>query len=75
MVTFGRWIADERKSRGWSIAELSKQSGIPQSTLKDWENGAVKTFYIDQRIVNLAKAFSIKLCEIPFDYIETSNIQ
>lgn len=73
MVSFGQWITEQRENNGWSISELSDLSGIPQSTLINWEKGTVKTFFIDQRIVNLAKVFSVKLCEIPFDSIEISK--
>lgn len=66
---FGEWIKIQRKKNGWSQAELSKITRIPQTTLSGWELGRVKNFNVDERLALLARAFSLRMCELPFELL------
>lgn len=35
----GKWLLEERKKRGVSRAELSRWSGVAESTIENWETG------------------------------------
>lgn len=64
---FGQWIKEKRIEKGWTQADLAKVSGIPQTTISGWESGKVTNFIVDERLYRLAKAFSVRICDIPFD--------
>lgn len=39
MHRFGQWLARERESRGWSLAELGSYLGVDKSLVSRWESG------------------------------------
>lgn len=56
-VTVGKNIAYQRKKRGWTTHELSRQSGLAQSGIWKAETGQ-KSMSLDT-IILLAEAFGI----------------
>ncbi|NCU19071.1 helix-turn-helix domain-containing protein [Pallidibacillus pasinlerensis] len=70
--TFGEWIKTERKKRGWSQAYLSQLTTIPQTTLSWWETNKITNFGADERLVLLARAFSLRICELPFELLDNN---
>lgn len=71
--TFGEWLKEMRRKNNWTQMDLAKISNIPQTTISGWETGKVTNFRIDERIARLAKAFSLRLCELPFDLIHLQD--
>lgn len=55
-----------RSEREWTQAELSSRSGVPQTTISGWERGAI-VYPSLKHLDNIAKAFSIKICNIPLE--------
>lgn len=59
-MTFGQKMRNKRKSKGISQQFLSKEIGIPQTTISDWEN--------DKSLPNVIDAYKIANaleCSIP----------
>ncbi|WP_343063345.1 helix-turn-helix transcriptional regulator [Halobacillus locisalis] len=61
---FGEWNKEMRKARGWSQREMSKLSGIPQTTISGWENGSELS---TKWLVHLCRVFDIRMEELPFE--------
>ena len=59
---YGAWLHHLRTEKGLSQDELSKSTGVPQSTLAYWE----KTGQLTGRdtIIKLAKAFGVTVEEL-----------
>ena len=54
-------IRELRRARGWSLAVLSKRSGIATSTLSKIENNSLSLTY--DRLCSIAQAFGLTLSE------------
>lgn len=53
---------------GKTLYELSKNSGIPLSTLKDISSGRSKNPGINN-LIHIASAFDMEVCELLEDYV------
>lgn len=69
-TTFGDWLKERRLANGWTQKELAEKANVPQTTISYWETGKTKLFLFDERIVQIANAFNLRLCELPFDLLE-----
>lgn len=66
----GSRVRDARKLKRWSLAQLSAESGIPQSTLSKFENGTL-SLPID-RVFRLGDALGVAVTEM-FDTNAANN--
>jgi len=49
-----------REKAGYSVEQLAEISGVPRTTIYNWESGTYKAV-IDGSLLNLAKALEIKV--------------
>jgi|SRR5690554_1618560 len=70
-TTFGNWLKEKRLANGWTQKELAEKSNVPQTTISYWETGKTKLFLFDERIVQIANVFNLRLCEFPFELLES----
>ena len=54
---FGERLKELRTEEGYSLSDLSKKVGIPQSSLSRWENG--KADIVSFNLIKLAKYFKV----------------
>jgi len=54
---FGKRIKELRIDRGWSLMDLSKESGISDASLCRWENGQADIK--SEQIIILTKIFNV----------------
>lgn len=71
--TFGQWVKQQRQERGWTQSQLASVCRIPQTTISGWETGKVTNICLDERLLRLAKTFSMRICELPLDLITLEN--
>lgn len=64
-MDFGKWIFEERQKQSVSRYALSKRSGVPESTIANWE-----VYGIVPTIPNLTKALQILGYELKIEKIE-----
>ncbi|NFO89178.1 helix-turn-helix transcriptional regulator [Clostridium botulinum] len=66
-----RMLMRIRKAKNWSYKKLSKKSGVPESTISDYEKGKIKK--LNSIALNkLANALQTTTKEIQKDYYEIS---
>lgn len=51
-MSFSKVVKQARERKQWSIYRLSKASGVPWSTLKDYENGMTPTIEKADKILS-----------------------
>jgi len=68
----GRYLRDLRLSRGWTLVELARRSGISDSFLSSIEHG--KKVISIRTLCKLGRAFGVSPCEIlkKSGYVELS---
>ena len=59
---FGEWIKQKRSENDWTQMQLSQITGIPQTTISNWER--YKTNPSLKHLPCLAKTFSVDFSEI-----------
>jgi transcriptional regulator with XRE-family HTH domain len=62
----GSTIRFFRQGKGWSLADLSEQSGVPKAYISDLENGAAGKPNI-QYVFNVAEALDVTLDDLVRD--------
>lgn len=62
LIAFGRRLAELRRERGWSTADLAARSGLKLDSLTQFEGGEVSASLDDIR--RLAGAFGVPLSEL-----------
>ncbi|QUD89560.1 helix-turn-helix domain-containing protein [Phenylobacterium montanum] len=62
LLTAGAALKDLRSDRGWTLAEVSRKTGVPVSTLSKIENG--KTTLTLERLLRLSSALGVNLADV-----------
>lgn len=70
---FGNWVNTKRKEKGWTQAELSIRSGIPQTTISGWETGKILSPSVKHLPV-LKEVFKVRICDIPIQQLEHEGV-
>lgn len=71
-MELGVWVRSKREELGWTQAELSLISGIPQTTISGWETGKTVSPTVTH-LADLAKAYQMRLSDI-FSIIEGNSV-
>ena len=61
-ITHGEKVRAARESRGFTLGELSEQTGIDEKTLGELESG--ETFLPLGQLIKLSKALSMRMAEV-----------
>ena len=59
MIAFGRWLAEQRKTRFWSQSVLAEKLDVSQNSVSRWETGASPS-----HLQKIAELFGVTLDDI-----------
>ena len=62
LKAFGRWLAEQRKSRFWSQSELAEKLDVSQNSVSRWETG--EAFPSQSNLQKIAELFGVTLDDI-----------
>ena len=62
MIAFGRWLAEQRKTRFWSQSVLAEKLDVSQNTVSRWETG--EAFPSPSHLQKIAELFGVTLDDI-----------
>ena len=62
MIAFGRWLAEQRKTRFWSQSVLAEKLDVSQNSVSRWETG--EAFPSPSHLQKIAELFGVTLDDI-----------
>ena len=57
MIAFGRWLAEQRKTRFWSQSVLAEKLDVSQNSVSRWETG--EAFPSQSHLLKIAELFGV----------------
>ncbi len=62
---FGKWLAQTREKRGWSQADLARESGVPLGTIREFEQGRREPLFSNMLKLRAALGFDLNKSPMP----------